>query len=100
MPKLAHLPAKLAEAALVVRALLLLFGGARLGLLGVTVNTLRVLLVTLTILLVELADWDLFLNVEVEVLTIVSLATHFLQPVNAHLLLKLVDVGLRDERVK
>ena len=87
MPKLAMVTTHLTEAALIVRALLLLLGGARLGLLRMSVHTLRVLLVTMPIFFEKLTYGNLFLNVHVKVLTSITLTAHFFQPMNAYLLL-------------
>ena len=93
VPELAVVAAKLAEAALVVGALLLLFGGAGLGLLRVAVKAPRFLLVAVAVFLEELADRDLLFDVKVEVLAGVTLAAGLLQPVDADLLLELGLVG-------
>lgn len=58
-----------------------------------------VFLVALAVFLLEFADWDLLLIVEVKILTLFSLATDFLEPVDADCPLVLVSVRLRGERV-
>lgn len=58
-----------------------------------------VLLVALSIFLLELADWDLLLIVEVEIFALFSLAADFLKPVDADFPLSFVLVSLRGERV-
>lgn len=87
VPVVAGVAAHLAKATFVVRTRLLLFGGAGFRLFGVAVDALGVLLVAVTPFLEEAADGDLVLDVHVQVLAGVSLATNLFQPVYAHLLL-------------
>ena len=86
MPKLAMVTTQLTEAFLIVWALLLLLGSARLWLLRMSVHTLSVLLVTMAIFFEKLTYGDLLLNIHVKVLTSIALPAHFFQPMYAYLL--------------
>ena len=54
-----------------------------------SIDALRVLLMTVPIFLVKLADRDLFFNVHVQVLAIVLFATSFFQPMDTNFLFSL-----------
>ena len=89
MSKLALLLTKLAETPFKVRTELLLFSTTRILFLGMSVNTL-VLDVTVTILLVKLADWNSILLISVQIFACIALPASVLEPVNANLLLYFV----------
>ena len=95
MPKLAMVASNFAEPSLIIGTLLCFFGGPRFRVFWMAVDTLSVLLVTVSILLVKLADWNLFFDVHVKVLAIVFLSAGFLQPVHTYFLFQLCHVGLR-----
>ena len=98
MPEIAS-STQLTEAPFVVRTKLLLLGNSWLiGFGGMPVNTLSVLLMAHTIFLEELANGNLVLDIHVEILTILALATHLLQPVDANLLFDFCVVGSRCDR--
>ena len=93
MSKLALLLAKLAETPFEVRTELLLFTTTRILFLGMSINTL-ILDVTVTILLVKLADWNSILLISVQIFACVALPASVLEPVNANLLLYFVLICL------
>ena len=99
MPELTLSATDLAEATFVVGTLLLLLCGTLLLFFRMAVYTLGSLLVAVTVFLEELADGYLFLHVQVQVLALLTLPTHLLQPVNTYFLFQLVLLRLRVERL-
>ena len=97
MPELTMIATQFAEAALIVRTLLLLLS-ALSWLLRVPIDTVRVHLVTHSIFLEELTDGNLLLVVKVQILAVVALSAHLFEPVDAHLFLALVFVWFRRDR--
>ena len=94
MPKRAISSAKLAEASLIVRAVLF---GIRLPLYGMPEDA-RILLIALAILDEEGANWHLLWVKPVQVAALISLLTRVPIPVNANFRLYLALVPLLDER--
>ena len=86
MPKLAMVTTQLTEAFLIVWALLLLLGSARLWLLRMSVHTLSVFLVTMASFFEKLTYGDLLLDIHVKVLTSIALPARIFQPMYAYLL--------------
>ena len=84
---------QLAESSLIERTGLLLLGRARSILGRMSVDTARVHLITVSILLVVLANGDLLRDGRVQERTRLALPTRILQPIDAHLLLPLVSIG-------
>ena len=76
-----------AEAPLIIGALLLFLTTATIRLLRMPIDTLSVLLMTVTILFEKLAYWYLIWIVHMQILAIISFLANILEPVNAHLLL-------------
>ena len=94
VPKRAFSPTKLAEASLIVRAVLF---GVRLPLDGMPEDA-RILLIALAILDEESTNWHLFRVKPVQVSALISLLARVAIPVNANFRLYLALVPLLDER--
>ena len=87
MPKLTVITTNFAKAPLIIGALLLFLATASIRFLRMPVDTLSVLLVTVTILFEKLAYWYLIWIIHMQILAIISFLANILEPVNAHLLL-------------
>ena len=99
VPKLAVNPTHFAKTAFIIRTLLLLLRGTRLGFFRMSVHTLGVLLVAVAIFFEELTDWNFVLAIHVQILAVVSFSTRLFQPMHAHFLLQLRQVRSRQVRI-
>lgn len=99
MPVITLSTAKLTETTFIVRAWLLLFRSAWVIWLSWVTIYASILLIAMTALFKEAANRNLFFDIAMQILALVTLAAYLLKPVHADLLLELGLVRQRIERL-